>query len=181
MIAMAVALEPQLLIADEPTTALDVTIQAQILDLMRNLQSALNTSVLLITHDLGIIAEMADRVAIMYAGRILEQAGVYTIFEEPLHPYTRGLIASVPKLGQVHARLDTIPGNVPNLIDLPSGCRFSTRCQAREEHGLEICSRLEPDLIPVVDGHLIRCWLYQDNPDEGHTAPLDSQAKGSSQ
>ena len=179
MIAMALALSPQLLIADEPTTALDVTIQAQILDLMRNLQSALNTSVLLITHDLGIIAEMADRVVIMYAGGILEQADVITIFEEPLHPYTRGLIASVPILGQVHNRLDTIPGNVPNLIELPSGCRFSTRCQPREEYELEICTRIEPDLIPASDGHLIRCWLYQDNPEEAHKAPLDFQARGS--
>jgi oligopeptide/dipeptide ABC transporter ATP-binding protein len=179
MIAMALALNPQLLVADEPTTALDVTIQAQILDLMRNLQSVLNTSMLLITHDLGVIAEMADRVAIMYAGRILEQADVITIFEEPLHPYTRGLIASVPVLGQVHARLETIPGNVPNLIGLPPGCRFSTRCQMRAEYGLEICNQVEPDLIPAGKDHLIRCWLYQDNPEQNHKAPLDLQARGS--
>ena len=179
MIAMALALSPQLLVADEPTTALDVTIQAQILDLMRNLQSVLNTSMLLITHDLGVIAEMADRVAIMYAGSILEQADVITIFEEPLHPYTRALISSVPVLGQVHSRLETIPGNVPNLIGLPPGCRFSTRCQMREKYGLEICSQIEPDLIPAGENHLIRCWLYQDHPEQAHKAPLDFQARGS--
>src|SRR5512137_630701 len=115
MIAMALALKPHLLIADEPTTALDVTIQAQILDLIRNLREKLNTAVILITHDLGVIAEMADRVAVMYAGRIVEQADVETLFGKPLHPYTQGLIASIPVLGKVTEKLDVIPGSVPNL------------------------------------------------------------------
>ncbi|GAB4520790.1 MAG: ABC transporter ATP-binding protein [Anaerolineales bacterium] len=170
MIAMALALSPQLLIADEPTTALDVTIQAQILDLMRDLQKRTNTSVILITHDLGVIAEMADRVAVMYAGRIVEQANVKTIFEKPMHPYTKGLIASIPVLGRITERLETIPGSVPNLVNLPPGCRFAPRCRARIEHQLAICTEAEPDLIPVGDGHIVRCWLYQH--EDGHEAPL---------
>ena len=127
MIAMALALNPQLLIADEPTTALDVTIQAQILDLMRDLRNRMNTAVILITHDLGVIAEMADWVAVMYAGRIVEQTDARTLFEKPLHPYTQGLIDSIPVLGQVKERLDVIPGSVPNLINIPNGCRFAPR------------------------------------------------------
>ena len=170
MIAMALALNPQLLIADEPTTALDVTIQAQILDLMRDLNNTMGTSVILITHDLGVVAEMANRVAVMYAGRIVEEADVVTIFAKPLHPYTQGLIASIPKLGETKDRLDTIPGSVPNLIDLPPGCRFASRCQARQDYGLEICTQIEPDLIPVEVEHTARCWLYHDH--EGHEAPL---------
>ena len=134
MIAMALACEPDLLIADEPTTALDVTIQAQILDLMRDLQRDSNTAVVLITHDLGIVAEMADRVAVMYAGEIVEEADVKTLFSDPKHPYTKGLIGSVPVLGHTKAALDVIPGNVPNLIDLPPGCRFASAvCRARRE------------------------------------------------
>jgi len=170
MIAMALALKPQLLIADEPTTALDVTIQAQILNLLRDLRNRIASSIILITHDLGVIAEMADRVAIMYAGRIVEQTGVRTLFAQPLHPYTLGLIASVPVLGHVKEELATIPGNVPNLIDLPPGCRFASRCQAREKYGLSICTVREPDLLPIDEGHTVRCWLYQDY--EGHSAPL---------
>lgn len=170
MIAMALALEPQMLIADEPTTALDVTIQAQILDLILDMRDKLGTSVILITHDLGIIAEVADRVAIMYAGRIVEETDVASLFKLPLHPYTQGLIESVPILFEVKERLSTIPGSVPNLIDLPDGCRFADRCKRREEYGLEICRQIEPDLIPVQDGHLVRCWLYQDG--ENHQAPL---------
>ncbi len=170
MIAMALALKPQLLIADEPTTALDVTIQAQILNLLRDLRNRIASSIILITHDLGVIAEMADRVAIMYAGRIVEQTGVRTLFAQPLHPYTLGLIASVPVLGSVKEELATIPGNVPNLIDLPPGCRFASRCKAREKYGLSICTAREPDLLPVAEGHTVRCWLYQDY--EGHRAPL---------
>ena len=176
MIAMALALNPQLLIADEPTTALDVTIQAQILDLLRDLQSRTNTAVILITHDLGVIAEMADRVAVMYAGRIVEQTDVETLFAQPLHPYTQGLIASIPVLGNVRDRLSTIPGNVPNLIDLPAGCKFAARCPAREEYGLEICRQVEPDLISIDEGHTVRCWLYQDH--DGHKAPLKKKARG---
>ncbi|MEX0787895.1 MAG: ABC transporter ATP-binding protein [Anaerolineales bacterium] len=170
MIAMALALRPQLLIADEPTTALDVTIQAQILDLLRDLSRRWNTAVILITHDLGVVAEMADRVAVMYAGRIVEQTDVRTLFSHPLHPYTQGLIASIPVLGKVQDRLDVIPGSVPNLINLAPGCRFTPRCRSRVEHQLTICAEVEPDLIPVQRDHLCRCWLYQDAP--GHRAPL---------
>jgi oligopeptide/dipeptide ABC transporter ATP-binding protein len=171
MIAMALALNPQLLIADEPTTALDVTIQAQILDLMRDLRTRLNTAVILITHDLGVIAEMADRVAVMYAGRIVEQADVTTLFRRPLHPYTQGLLASIPILGQVKDELDVIPGSVPNLVNLPPGCRFAPRCRARLEHQLTMCTETEPELIPAETGHIVRCWLYQSS--QNHKAPLE--------
>jgi oligopeptide/dipeptide ABC transporter ATP-binding protein len=171
MIAMALALNPKLLIADEPTTALDVTIQAQILNLLSDLRGKFNTSVILITHDLGVIAEMADRVAIMYAGKIVEMADVISLFDNPMHPYTRGLIASVPIMGEIKENLDTILGNVPNLIDLPKGCRFASRCIPREEYGLNICMEIEPELCPTHgERHLTRCWLYQDA--EGHRAPL---------
>jgi oligopeptide/dipeptide ABC transporter ATP-binding protein len=170
MIAMALALSPQLLIADEPTTALDVTIQAQILDLMRNMSRDSNTAVILITHDLGVIAEMAARVAVMYAGHIVEQAEVQALFDQSLHPYTQGLIASIPIPGEEKDRLETIPGTVPNLVDLPNGCRFAPRCQARVEFGLDICSEREPDLIDLPDGHAVRCYLYQSF--EEHRAPL---------
>jgi oligopeptide/dipeptide ABC transporter ATP-binding protein len=170
MIAMALALSPQLLIADEPTTALDVTIQAQILDLIRDLRTRLGTSVILITHDLGVIAEMADRVAVMYAGRVVEQTDVNNLFEKPLHPYTQGLIGSIPVLGEVRERLDVIPGNVPNLVNLPPGCRFAARCLARQENNFSICTQEEPDLIEVLPNHMVRCWLYQSA--EGHKAPL---------
>lgn len=170
MIAMALALAPELLIADEPTTALDVTIQAQILDLIQEMREKLGTSVILITHDLGIIAEMAHRVAVMYAGRIVEEASVKELFETPLHPYTKGLIASIPILGKVTDRLEVIPGSVPNLINLPPGCRFAPRCRLREQYGLEICTHDEPELVEVKPGHKVRCWLYADKDD--HRAPL---------
>jgi oligopeptide/dipeptide ABC transporter ATP-binding protein len=170
MIAMALALNPQLLIADEPTTALDVTIQAQILDLMRDLRSRMGTSVILITHDLGVIAELADRVAVMYAGRIVEQADVRTLFAQPVHPYTKGLMASIPVLGVVKDELEVIPGSVPNLVNLPPGCRFAPRCRSRVEHKLAICTQVEPDLTSYTAGHIVRCWLYQDYND--HKAPL---------
>ncbi|MCK6540057.1 MAG: ABC transporter ATP-binding protein [Anaerolineales bacterium] len=170
MIAMALACVPDLLIADEPTTALDVTIQAQILDLMRNMRTQFGTTVILITHDLGVVAEMADRVAVMYAGQIVEQTDVRTLFREPLHPYTLGLIGSTPVLGRVRDKLDVIPGNVPNLVNLPVGCRFAPRCQARINHGLSVCTEKEPDLIQIAEGHKIRCWLYQDT--DQHDAPL---------
>ena len=160
MIAMGLALNPELLIADEPTTALDVTIQAQILDLMRDLRQRMGTAVILITHDLGVVAEMADRVAVMYAGQIVEQAEVNLLFERPLHPYTQGLIGSIPVLGQVRHRLDVIPGVVPNLVNLPRGCRFAPRCQARLEHGLQVCEEEVPDLVEVAGEHFVRCWLY---------------------
>src|SRR5574342_838911 len=139
MIAMALACVPELLIADEPTTALDVTIQAQILDLMRDLRSKMQAAIVLITHDLGVVAEMAERVAVMYAGQIVEQTDVRTLFAEPKHPYTQGLIGSIPVLGIVKEARDVIPGSVPNLINLPVGCRFAPRCRSRLEYGLTIC------------------------------------------
>jgi peptide/nickel transport system ATP-binding protein len=161
MIAMALACVPELLIADEPTTALDVTIQAQILDLMRNLKSKMDTSIILITHDLGVVAEMCDRVDVMYAGRIVEEADVISLFKAPKHPYTQGLIGSTPVLGEAHKELITIPGSVPNLVDLPPGCKFAPRCSARIENQLEICTEKEPELIAVAPDHLVRCWLYE--------------------
>jgi oligopeptide/dipeptide ABC transporter ATP-binding protein len=170
MIAMGLAMGPELLIADEPTTALDVTIQAQILDLIRELRNKMGTAVILITHDLGVVAEMADWVAVMYAGQIVEQAGVAPLFEKPLHPYTRGLIKSIPILGETKDRLDDIQGVVPNLVDLPNGCNFSPRCKARVKHELAICEKFNPDLLEVLPNHTVRCWLYQDS--EGHKAPF---------
>jgi len=170
MIAMALALNPQLLIADEPTTALDVTIQAQILDLLRDLRTRMDTAVILITHDLGVISEMADRVAVMYAGRIVEQTDIRTLFAHPVHPYTQGLMASIPVLGTVKETLDVIPGSVPNLVNLPPGCQFAPRCRSRMEYQLTICTQVEPQLLPVDPEHLCRCWLYQDT--EGFKAPL---------
>jgi len=170
MIAMALACVPELLIADEPTTALDVTIQAQILDLMRDMRREMGTSVILITHDLGVVAEMAERVAVMYAGEIVEQTDVNSLFDEPLHPYTQGLIGSIPVLGEIKEKLDVIPGSVPNLVNLPPGCRFAPRCQARVKHALTICTDVKPELEEVKSGHQVRCWLYQSA--AGHTAPL---------
>jgi oligopeptide/dipeptide ABC transporter ATP-binding protein len=170
MIAMALACVPELLIADEPTTALDVTIQAQILDLIRDMRRDLGTSVILITHDLGVVAEMAERVAVMYAGEIVEQTDVQLLFDEPLHPYTQGLIGSIPVLGEIKEKLDVIPGSVPNLVNLPPGCRFAPRCQARFKHALTICTETKPELQEIKSGHQVRCWLYQNA--DGHTAPL---------
>ena len=170
MIAMALALKPTLLIADEPTTALDVTIQAQILDLVRDLRNQMGTAVILITHDLGVVAEIADRVAVMYAGQIVEGASVEKLFEQPLHPYTQGLIDSIPILAERKERLDVIEGTVPDLIDLPAGCRFAPRCKARQEHELKICFEKIPDHKPVQTDHSVRCWLYQD--EDEHKAPL---------
>ena len=160
MIAMALSCEPELLIADEPTTALDVTIQAQILDLIRDLQETSGTAVILITHDLGVIAEMADRVAVMYAGEIVEETDVSTLFNDPLHPYSQGLLASIPVLGAPTDTLETIPGVVPSLIDLPDGCRFAARCAARVEHDLTICNEQRPELVEISPGHSVRCWLH---------------------
>jgi oligopeptide/dipeptide ABC transporter ATP-binding protein len=162
MIAMALACEPELLIADEPTTALDVTIQAQILDLMRNLRDETGTAIVLITHDLGVVAEMCDRVAVMYAGEIVEQTDVVTLFREPRHPYTQGLIGSIPVVGSVKEELAVIPGNVPNLIDLPKGCRFAPRCTTREVEEVAMALEVHPELRPLKPGHDVRCWLYHD-------------------
>jgi oligopeptide/dipeptide ABC transporter ATP-binding protein len=170
MIAMAVAMNPEILIADEPTTALDVTIQAQILDLIRDLRERLGTSVILITHDLGVIAEMADVVSVMYAGQIVEEAEVGALFERPLHPYTQGLIGAIPVLGKKVDKLAVIPGVVPNLLDLPPGCRFAPRCAQREQYRLSICTAREPQLIRGRHERGVRCWLYQDADD--HRAPL---------
>jgi oligopeptide/dipeptide ABC transporter ATP-binding protein len=161
MIAMALACVPELLIADEPTTALDVTIQAQILDLMRNLRSKMDTAIILITHDLGVVAEMCDRVNVMYAGRIVEQAPVVELFKAPKHPYTDALIGSTPILGHADKELTTIPGSVPNLIDLPVGCKFAPRCVPRIQNNLTICTEQEPELKPIAPGRTVRCWLYE--------------------
>jgi oligopeptide/dipeptide ABC transporter ATP-binding protein len=160
MIAMALACLPELLIADEPTTALDVTIQAQILDLIRDLRQKMEISIILITHDLGVIAEMADRVGVMYCGRIQEEAPVEQLFAQPLHPYTAGLLSSIPVLGTVKNELAVIPGSPAQPIDLPPGCRFANRCLARVTNQLDICTREEPDLIPAGEGRRVRCWLY---------------------
>ena len=156
MIAMALACDPDLLIADEPTTALDVTIQAQILDLIKAQQQKRGLSLLLITHDLGVIAETCDRLCVMYAGRIVETADVFTLFTRPAHPYTRGLLASIPRLeNQRKTRLAVIPGMVPALSELPPGCRFQNRCpQARD-----ICRDREPPDITVADGHAAACYF----------------------
>ncbi len=159
MIAMAMSCNPKLLIADEPTTALDVTIQAQILDLMRQLRDEGDTAILLITHDLGVVAEMCDRVVVMYAGKVVEETDVYTLFENPLHPYTKGLLGSVPTLGQKVKRLESIPGNVPNPMKMPKGCKFAPRCS----QVMDICLEKDPDLHLVESKHNCRCWLYQDS------------------
>ncbi len=164
MIAMALACKPKLLIADEPTTALDVTIQAQILDLMRNLRSETNTAILLITHDMGVIAEMCDKVAVMYAGQIVEYSDVYSLFDEQLHPYAEGLLAAIPVLGVVQETLAVIPGSVPNLINLPPGCKFHPRCP----YAKEICAEQMPELEEVKPGHRVRCFMR----DLGHRPSL---------
>jgi oligopeptide/dipeptide ABC transporter ATP-binding protein len=156
MIAMALACEPMLLIADEPTTALDVTIQAQVLDLMNELKQKINASIIFITHDLGVIAEMSDRVMVMYAGKAVEVASTVDIFKNPKHPYTIGLIASKPDMSTESTRLNVIPGNVPDLSNLPTGCPFSPRC----DKSMDICKREFPD-EKILDGeHRISCWLY---------------------
>ncbi len=163
VIAMALACHPRLLIADEPTTALDVTIQAQILDLIRDLQSELGMAVLLITHDLGVIAEMCDDVAVMYAGRIAEQGPVADIFASPRHPYTRGLLASIPRLDSLRkSRLPVIDGMVPSLRNLPPGCRFQNRCPHREDR----CASSAPALEAVTPGHDAACFRWREIADQ---------------
>jgi peptide/nickel transport system ATP-binding protein len=153
MIAMAMSCAPRLLIADEPTTALDVTIQAQILELLRELRARTGMAMLLITHDLGIVAEQADDVAIMYAGRIVERAPVREVFDAPLHPYTVGLLASIPGIGGRRRRLEAIPGMVPNPLDLPSGCRFRDRCV----RAVDACAQTDPRLEEKRPGHVVAC------------------------
>lgn len=155
MIAMALSCNPQLLIADEPTTALDVSIQAQILRLLKELVHEFNTSILLITHDLGVVAEMADRVIVMYGGQIVEETDVFTLFEDPKHPYTQGLIASTPKVHEENEELVSIPGTVAHPLAYPAGCRFMDRCP----HAFDKCLE-PPSLLEIVEGHDVRCWLH---------------------
>ena len=159
MIAMALACNPEILIADEPTTALDVTIQAQILDLMNKLKEELGMAIILITHNLGVIAETVKRVIVMYAGKIVEEAETKTLFDHPAHPYTMGLLKSIPRLGDKvrrgKVRLNEIPGVVPSLYDLPEGCKFSTRCP----FVMDLCREREPDLREIEKNHLVSCWL----------------------
>jgi len=158
MIAMALSCNPQLLLADEPTTALDVTIQAQILSLMLRLKEEFKTSILLITHDLGIISEMATRVAVMYAGEIVEEAPVRELLKDPRHPYTRGLLGSVPVIGkkaQTGRRLQEIPGMVPSPLEMPTGCRFHPRCPSV----MPVCSEQEPRMVPLGEHRRVQCWL----------------------
>lgn len=158
MIAMALACNPKLLIADEPTTALDVTIQAQILDLLRRLREETGMAVLLITHDLGVVSETADRVVVMYCGQVVEEAEVRTLFDHPMHPYTLGLLKSIPRLSDDDdKRLYMIKGMVPNPLEMPPGCHFSDRCDSC----MDICRTASPDLVDI-DGHKVRCFLYED-------------------
>ncbi|MCI8525365.1 MAG: ABC transporter ATP-binding protein [Oscillospiraceae bacterium] len=162
MIAMALCCDPEVLIADEPTTALDVTIQAQILDLMKKLRDELGTAILMITHDLGVVAEMCDRAVVMYCGSVVEEGTVQEIFKDPRHPYTQGLIASIPKLTETRASLYNIPGTVPNLLDLPAGCRFADRC----EHCTARCRASRPAAAQLSGTHLVRCFQNGGDADE---------------
>ncbi|CDM69268.1 Oligopeptide transport ATP-binding protein AppD [Clostridium bornimense] len=158
MIAMALSCNPNVLIADEPTTALDVTIQAQILDLMRKIKKELNTAILLITHDLGVVAEMADYVVVMYAGKVIEEGPVLDIFKNPTHPYTKGLLKSKPVLGSGEERLYSIPGQVPNPIGMKDSCYFNDRC----EYCMEKCKSEIPHLRKISENHKVACWLHND-------------------
>lgn len=157
MIAMAMILNPRLLIADEPTTALDVTIQAQILDLMKSLNEEYKTSILMITHDLGVVAEMCDRIVVMYAGQVVEETDRHRLFQEPKHPYTQGLLKSIPKLKERKKRLYAIPGQVPTPRNMPAGCRFAPRC----EFVMDRCRKEAPELIQADKNHYSRCFLHQ--------------------
>jgi peptide/nickel transport system ATP-binding protein len=176
MIAIGLTCDPKLLIADEPTTALDVTIQAQILELICELRTKLGMSVILITHDLGVVADVADQVAVMYAGRIMEEASVKDLFARPMHPYTNGLIESIPVLDQTKERLHIIPGVVPDCINMPPGCQFAPRCEARVKNNLAICEQMEPHLIKTGPNHKVRCWLYEESPLNQSVAPSLSEA-----
>jgi oligopeptide/dipeptide ABC transporter ATP-binding protein len=162
MIAMALACEPELLIADEPTTALDVTIQAQILELLRDLRERLGTAIVLITHDLGVVSEFCDRVAVMYAGEVVEEQGRDAIFDNPRHPYTQGLLGAIPRAGTGRGQLRVIPGQVPALTEPIAGCRFGDRCGQREATGLAACTTQHPDLLAHngASGSCVRCHLY---------------------
>jgi oligopeptide/dipeptide ABC transporter ATP-binding protein len=158
MIAMALACHPELLIADEPTTALDVTIQNQILQLMKTLKQKSNMSIMLITHDLGVVAEMADRVVVMYSGQVVEQGDIFTIFENPKHPYTEGLLKSMPSAEKRVGKLYAIDGVVPNPLNLPPGCRFADRC----EYATALCHQEMPEITQINDEEVVRCWKYTD-------------------
>jgi oligopeptide/dipeptide ABC transporter ATP-binding protein len=155
MIAMALTCHPELLIADEPTTALDVTVQAQILELLKNLKRDIGMAMLIITHDLGVIAEMAERVIVMYAGKIVEAGSVREIFKDPRHPYTQGLLSSIPRIDVPLARLQSIDGVVPNPLHFPAGCRFNPRCR----HRLARCAEQEPPILSFAPGRQVSCWL----------------------
>lgn len=161
MIALALVLNPDLVIADEPTTALDVIVQAHILDLLRDLKDRLDLSFILITHDLSVVAELTDRIAVMYAGKLAEVADAATLYGEPLHPYTQGLLASIPNILAKSMDLQSIPGMPPDLVDPPSGCRFHPRCP----RVMDVCSQKDPEPIQVNSHHTVHCWLYADSED----------------
>ena len=165
MIAMALSCNPQLLIADEPTTSLDVTIQAQILELMKKLNKELGTAIILITHDLGVIAEFTSRVAVMYTGKIVEYKTTNSLFENPMHPYTLGLLKCIPKLDTIRDQLEPIPGNVPSPFDIPKGCKFYPRCSV----AMPFCKQEEPPLFETKKGEFVRCWLYKTDNYFGNT------------
>ncbi len=177
MIAMALSTDPELLVADEPTTALDVTIQAQILELMKALREKNGMAIMLITHDLGVVAEMSDDVAVMYAGKIVEASDAVTVFDHPHHPYTRGLLASIPRMGHRQERLEVIKGVVPNPLNLPSGCLFKRRCP----YAMPICDN-QPPLREITPGHVSRCWIAPDGgrPELGE-APTAAEAESAAQ
>jgi peptide/nickel transport system ATP-binding protein/oligopeptide transport system ATP-binding protein len=167
MIAMALACNPEILIADEPTTALDVTVQAQILDLMMQLRQDYQTAIMMITHDLGVIAEIAERIVVMYAGKVMEEARTVPLFESPKHPYTEALLRSIPRLGDrsqgERTRLSEIRGIVPGLLNRPEACLFAPRC----EYVMAICRQIPPPLAEVEPGRTVRCWLHSDPPEKG--------------
>lgn len=171
MIAMALSCKPKLLIADEPTTALDVTIQAQILQLMKDLQQDFEMAIMLITHDLGVIAEVADRVIVMYAGQVVEEADVFTLFKDPKHPYTQGLMASIPHLEyETEQRLESIPGSVPSVKNMPRGCRFHTRCS----YATAQCLKEQPVLEEIDQEHKVRCWLVEPSSEKSREVEIRS-------
>ncbi|WP_204699345.1 ABC transporter ATP-binding protein [Geomicrobium sediminis] len=171
MIAMALSNNPKLLIADEPTTALDVTVQAQILDLMRGLSKDYDSSIILITHDLGVVAELAQRVVVMYGGQVVEEAKIDEIFDKPLHPYTEGLLNSMPKLNDEQTRLQSIPGSVPTPDNFPKGCRFVTRCP----YAMQVCTEEQPTLLEKETGHKVRCFLHEEG--VGKDGNIDRRSK----
>jgi oligopeptide/dipeptide ABC transporter ATP-binding protein len=168
---LALALRAKLVIADEPTTSLDVIVEAKFLELLKELQQEFGLTILLITHNIGVVAEVADRVAVMYAGRMAEIGSSYGVFDEPMHPYTQGLLRSVPNIRLGEGDLYKMEGAPPSLLNPPSGCRFHPRCP----DAMPVCGRMEPELLPAVDGHLVHCWLYQDHPDEqGETIKVEA-------